>query len=47
MIDKKNVIEYMESIYKYFPNTLFIGIGLNREMIFSIKAKGHYFITSD
>ena len=47
MIDKKKVIEYMESIYRYFPHIEFIGIDLNGEMIFTVKAKGHCFITSD
>lgn len=49
MIDKKKVIEYMESIYRYFPHIEFIGIDLNGEMIFTVKAKGHcfIFITSD
>lgn len=47
MIDKKKVIEYMESIYRSFPHATFIGVGLNGEMIFTVKAKGHCFITSD
>lgn len=42
MIDKKKVIEYMESIYRYFPHIEFIGIDLNGEMIFTIKAKVPY-----
>ena len=31
MIDKKKVIEYMESIYRYFPHIEVIGIDLNGE----------------